>query len=136
MKKVAIGLLIVAVVFAAVRFYKRMDTRAFERVARERVDRMLSCMATTSSADRQYAIAAWKTGGLPVISGKDDVDFRRFWEEGGMPATVSRYEIVSSAVFDSEDVLGRYAEVTCRVEGRTVAMVVHYREPILWSRTR
>lgn len=134
MKKLVIAVAVVVAVVLGVKYFKRMDTRAFETQSRARVENVFNNLKSGRSSDEEGAIKAWLSGGtMLAISAKDQDDFMRFLEKKGLKRTISSFELLSSEVERAEDVNARHVEVKVRVDGKPLTLIVRYKQPIEWG---
>lgn len=133
-KLVLFGGLIVLVI-CAVLYFKGMDKRAFERTSCERVEMLFDNLKFDDTDHEGVAGGIWFKGTPNPLNDSGLLDvFYRFLREGGLwLGEVKTYEFVSSELVNGEDVVNRYVEVRCKVNGKDKVVIVKQRLPLTWG---
>lgn len=135
LKKVALVLGIIGLLYGSVRYFKSMDKTAFVRTSGERVEMMFENLKSDDVGHEGAAAGMWYQGSPKPLNDRYLLDkFYDFLRKGGVwMGDVKTYEFVSSELFFGEDVVNRRVEVTCKVNGVDRVVIVRHRQPLEWG---
>lgn len=129
MKKILFVALVVVV--AGVYGFRELDTRAFERHSRNRVQGMLASLQAGGRGGERDAVGYWRRGDPDGFDQDSYTSFRRFRDDHGLES-IRSFEVVSAEVVAASDTFARSVVVRCRVDGRPVAFRARLNEPLEW----
>lgn len=135
MKKLVLIGGVIALVIGFVLYFKTMDKKAFERTSCERVEKFFESLKYDDVGHEGDAHGLWYQGSPGPLNDELLIDaFYTFLREGGVwIGDVKNYEFVSSELIGGEDVVNRYVEVRCKVNGRDRIVIVKQRMPLTWG---
>lgn len=124
---------LIALIVLGVRYFKHTDQKAFHDFSKDRVEKLFDNLKSGRTADEQDAMGYWRVGHPEPASSEKFTAFEKFMEKKNLPMRVQSYEYLSSELVDGDDVVNRYVRLTCRVDGRELAMIIRHKLPIEWA---
>jgi hypothetical protein len=124
---------IAALVVFGVQYFKKTDRKAFQEHSKERVQKLFDNLKSGRTADQQDAVGYWRVGHPEGTTEAKLQDFERFLKEKNIPMKIKSYEFVSSELVEGEDVVNRYVLLNCKVDDRSLSMMIRHKTPIRWA---
>jgi hypothetical protein len=136
MKKLTLIGFVVGLAVFSVTYFKGMDKRAFVNGSCQRVEVMFEDLKFDDSGHESEAGGLWYKGSPQPLNDRVLYDaFYQFLRKGGIwMGQVKTYEFVSSRLINGEDVVGRFVEVRCKVNGENRMVIVRHKLPLEWGK--